>query len=108
MIFNNILLSAQQPGSASGGPSFIFMLLLMIVVFYFFMIRPQMKRQKEAKKFRDSLQVGSKIVTIGGVHGTIKQMMDTTVIIEVEGGRLRIEKAAISAESKVELGTQQN
>ena len=49
----------------------IIMLVLILVVFYFFMIRPQMKKQKELKKFREGLTVGDKVVTIGGIHGKI-------------------------------------
>lgn len=102
MLLNDILLMAPAKG---GSPlSQLLPFALIIVVFYFFMIRPQMKKQKEVKKFRESLQVGSKIVTIGGIHGKIKEMNETTAVIETEGGRLRIEKAAISSESKVELG----
>ena len=106
MLINTILLMAQPQGK-NANPLMTFLpWILIMVVFYFFMIRPQMKKQKELKKFRESLAVGSKIVTIGGIHGKIKEMNDTTVVIETEGGRLRIEKAAISSESKVELGQQ--
>jgi len=98
-------MAAPQDKNANPLMTFLPWILIM-VVFYFFMIRPQMKKQKELKKFRESLAVGSKIVTIGGIHGKIKEMNETTVVIETEGGRLRIEKAAISSESKVELGQQ--
>ncbi len=84
----------------------IIMWVAILGIFYMFMIRPQMKKQKEVKKFRESLEIGSKIVTIGGIHGKIKEMNETTAVIETEGGRLRIERAAISSESKVELGQQ--
>lgn len=63
----NILLQATT--AQSGGPSMWIMLLLMIVIFYFFMIRPQSKKAKEERKFRDSLQKGDKVVTAGGIHG---------------------------------------
>ncbi|MES2627492.1 MAG: preprotein translocase subunit YajC [Bacteroidota bacterium] len=103
MNFHSFLLMADPKGS----PIQQFLpFVLIAVVFYFFMIRPQMKKQKEVKKFRESLEVGSKIVTIGGIHGKIKEMNETTAVIETEGGRLRIEKSAISSESKVELGQQ--
>ena len=79
-------------------------LLLIIVVFYFFMIRPQMKKQKEAKKFLENIKKGDKIVTIGGIHGKIAEVNDTTYIIEVEGGnRLKISKAAVSMDNSVTL-----
>ncbi|MCW8941072.1 MAG: preprotein translocase subunit YajC [Flavobacteriales bacterium] len=76
---------------------------LIFLVFYFFMIRPQMKKQKDLKKFREALQKGAKIVTIGGIHGKIVEVKDETAIIEVEGGnRLKIEKAAIAKEFSAE------
>ena len=68
----------------------------MIGVFYFFMIRPQMKKQKELKKFRENLAQGDKVVTIGGVHGKILEVTDTTVLISSEGSKLRLDKSAIA------------
>lgn len=71
-------------------------LLLIVVVFYFFIIRPQMKKQKEIKKFRDSLKKGDKIITTGGIYGKILELNEFTAIIEVEGqSRLKIDKSAI-------------
>jgi preprotein translocase subunit YajC len=70
--------------------------ILVIVVFYFFMIRPQMKRQKELKKFRESLTVGDKVVTVGGIHGKILEIADTTVLLSCESStKMRIEKSAL-------------
>ncbi len=74
----------------------LIMILLMVGVFYFFMIRPQMKKQKELKKFRESLAQGDKVVTIGGIHGKILEVTDTTVLLSSEGTKLRFEKSAIS------------
>ncbi len=86
-----------------GGLQTILMFGLIFVVFYLFMIRPQMKKQKEQKKFRESLEKGTKIVTIGGVHGKIVGIQDNTAIIEVEGGnKLKIEKSAIAKEFSAE------
>ncbi len=81
----------------AGGANQLVMIVLMIVVFYFFMIRPQMKKQKELKKFREGLKPGDKIVTIGGIHGKILEISDSTVLIQSEGTKLRIEKAAVSS-----------
>ncbi len=72
------------------------MLVLILVVFYFFMIRPQMKKQKELKNFRENLAVGDKIVTIGGIHGKIIEIADATVLISCDSGKLRLDKTAIS------------
>lgn len=82
----------------------IVMLVLMLVVFYFFMIRPQMKKQKEQKNFRANLKQGDKIVTIGGIHGKILEVTDTTVLINSEGTKLRMEKSAISQTVAETLG----
>lgn len=67
-----------------------------IGIFYFFMIRPQAKKAKEAKKFRESLDKGTKIVTIGGIHGKVVEVLDTVVVIDTGSSKLRIEKSAIS------------
>ena len=91
-----ILLQANPEG---GGAQTLIMFGLIILVFYFFMIRPQAKKAKEAKKFRENLEKGQRIVTIGGIHGRIEEVKDTTVIITTEaGGKLRIEKSAVSQE----------
>jgi len=77
------------------GGNWIFILLI-VAVFYFLMIRPQSKRAKEERKFREALKKGDKIVTTAGIHGKIVEMEETTAIIETEGqGRLRIDKIAI-------------
>lgn len=68
----------------------------MFLVMWFFMIRPQMKRQKEAKQFRDNVQVGDKVVTIGGIHGRIKEIKETNVLLELESGKLRVERSALN------------
>jgi preprotein translocase subunit YajC len=78
------------------GMQSILMLGLMVLVFYFFMIRPQMKKQKELKKFREALKAGDKIVSIGGIHGKILEVSDSTVLIQSEGTKLRLEKSAVS------------
>ena len=92
--------------TAEGGQGMMTQIMMfgaIFLVFYLFMIRPQMKKQKEAKKFKESLVNGTKVVTIGGVHGKIMEVKDETVIIEVEGGnRLKLEKAAIAKEFAVE------
>jgi preprotein translocase subunit YajC len=71
----------------------LLMIVLIFVVFYFFMIRPQSKRQKEIKKFQDSLQNGKNVVTSGGIYGKIKEVKENTVIIEVaDGVRIKVNK----------------
>lgn len=93
-IFSFIFLMPQSPNQ-SPIPSFVF-LLLIIVVFYFFMIRPQMKRQKELKTYRDTLQKGDKIITTGGIYGKITDVKENTVTVEIADKVLvRIDKSAV-------------
>lgn len=82
-------------------------LILIAVVFYLFMIRPQMKRTKEAKQYRESIAQGDKVVTIGGIHGKVLEVTDTTLLISSDGTKLRIEKSAVSPNPMDNLGNQQ-
>ena len=94
---NFILLmqGAAKQGGQSGYSSLIFMLAI-VAVFYFFMIRPQIKKSKEQRKFIAELQKGDKVLTVGGIHGKIVEVQETTFTVEVESGaRMRIEKSAV-------------
>ncbi len=72
----------------------------MILIFYFFMIRPQQQKQKKQRKFSESLKKGDKVVTIGGMHGTIYALEDTTVLMEIDRGvKVRLDKASLSFEN---------
>ncbi len=73
-------------------------------IFYFFMIRPQMKRAKEQRKFQEGVSVGDKIVTAGGIHGEVIEVDETTVVIKLDQGRMRIAKAALNTDGKVTEG----
>lgn len=95
-MLNTILLQAQ----GGGGSSYtgIIMIVAMIAIFYFFMIRPQNKKQKEIKKAREAMGRGDRIVTAGGIYGTIKEVGDTTFIIEIaQGVTIKIEKTSVYA-----------
>jgi len=95
----SILLQATAP-AAGGASSYsgILMMVLIFVVFYFFMIRPQSKRQKEIKKQREAMQVGDKVVTSGGIYGKVKELKDTTVIVEIaENVRIKVDKNSVFA-----------
>ena len=84
--------------------SFWIMMGLLMVVFYFFMIRPQQKKAKEARKFRESIQKGMKVVTIGGVHGKVAEVNDKTVLLEVDANvKIRFEKSALALDSSQQL-----
>ena len=71
-------------------------LFLIIIVFYFFMIRPQMKRQKELRTYRSSLQKNDKIITTGGIYGKVTDIKDSTVTIEIADNiRIKVDKNAV-------------
>ena len=92
---NFILLDAAA-AQAGGGLSSILMIVALFAIFYFFMIRPQQKRQKEIRKFRESLGRGSKIVTAGGIYGTVKEVTDTYFVVEVTNGvSIRVDKGSV-------------
>ncbi|TLS39270.1 preprotein translocase subunit YajC [Pseudalkalibacillus caeni] len=71
-------------------------LLLMFAIFYFLLIRPQQKRQKKTREMQSNLQKGDKVVTIGGIHGTIDVIEEATVVIRsTDGSKLTFDRAAI-------------
>ncbi|MEY3397819.1 MAG: hypothetical protein RL220_413 [Bacteroidota bacterium] len=91
---NTIILQAQGQG---GNPwSTIIFMGAFFLIFYFFMIRPQMKRAKEARKFQENLSVGDKVMTNGGIHGEIVEIGERDVVMKIDQGRMRVEKVAIS------------
>ena len=95
----NVLLMAQPTEGQNPFTSFL-PLLLIIVVFYFFMIRPQMKRQKDLRKYRESLAKGDKVITTGGIYGKVDGLKDNYVIVEVDNNvKLKIDKSAILKDS---------
>lgn len=95
----NLLSILLQAPSGGMGPQLIF-LVLIIVVFYFFMIRPQTKKAKVEREFRESLQKGAKVVTIGGIHGRILEVNEKTLMVEIDTNvKVRVEKTAIAAEA---------
>src|SRR5690606_1236920 len=87
--------------AASGGGIMSFLpMILIIVVFYFFMIRPQMKKQKDHKKYIEELDVSAKVVTTAGIHGRIVEVSDTTFLIDVGSGvKMRFDKSAIALDA---------
>jgi len=72
------------------------MLILIIVVMWFFMIRPQRKQQKELQKFREGLQKGDKVVTIGGIYGTVVEVKEKTLLLEVDSNvKIKVDKNSV-------------
>src|SRR5574344_1017361 len=98
MNFLFFLLQAQPETAQKGvgNYSLLIMMLLIFVVMYFFMIRPQQKKQKEMVKFRDSLKKGDKIVTVGGIYGTVDEVKGNILLIEVDNNvKIRVDKASV-------------
>lgn len=95
---NLLTFTLQANGAAAGNGQWTMwlMLLLIFVIMWFFMIRPQRKQQKELEKFRSSLKKGDKIVTIGGIFGTVEDVKDKSVLIRVDDTtKLRMDKNSI-------------
>ncbi|MBE5032866.1 preprotein translocase subunit YajC [Gallalistipes aquisgranensis] len=91
-----ILLQAAGGSGAGGSMQFLIMMVLIFGVMYFFMIRPQQKRQKELMKFRNALEKGQKIITAGGIYGTVKEVKETYVLVEVDNNvAIRVDKSMV-------------
>ena len=100
MLISFILLDTPAPTGLGGGLGPFLPLILIIVVFYFFMIRPQMRKQKELKNYRDALQKGDKVVTTGGLYGKLTGISDNTVDMEIASGVvIKVDKFAILKDS---------
>lgn len=99
-IFN--VLGMQPQGGGGGGMfSTLIMFSLIIAIFYFMILRPQQKRQKDRASLMDSLKKGDRIVTIGGMHGSVVGVEDKTVLVQVaDNVKLKFEKSAISSISR--------
>ena len=98
---NSIIILDAAPG---GMGTFPIMMGLMLVVMYFFMIRPQQKKMKAQKKFIDEMKKGDLIVTTGGIHGKVVSLDEgSTLVIDSEGTRLKIEKSSISSDLSAPL-----
>lgn len=92
-MFNLLQVPAENP---QGGYSSIILIVLMFVVFYFFMIRPQMKKQKEMKKFRDAITNGDKVITAGGIYGKVKEVKENIIVLEIaDNVRISIDKGSV-------------
>ncbi len=96
--FTHLLLQdSPEAGANAGIMQFVFFAGI-IAIFYFFMIRPQQKRAKEEKVFREALEKGDKVMTIGGIYGTVVSLEDNSALIQVDQNtKLRIDKTALKA-----------
>lgn len=93
--------SGAGGASGGGGTQLITMLVtfgLIIVVFYFLVIRPQNKKQKDAKKMLQNITRGDRVVTIGGLHGSVESVKDDTVLLKVDDNvKLKFSKSAVAS-----------
>ena len=105
----SIFLAAQAGGGAGasgggGGFSFLIMMLAVFAIMWFFMIRPQQKKQKEIRNFQNQLQVGTKVVTGGGIYGTVKHLdiANNKVTVEISKGvDIVVDKSYVFADTNV-------
>lgn len=90
------------PTNGEANPVAMFLpLILIFIVFYFFIIRPQKKKEDERKKMIEAVKKGDRIVTIGGVHGTVTQVDEGSVLVQVDTNtKLRIDKNAVATVAK--------
>jgi len=92
MVYNLVALQ----DAANGGMMNLIMIVALIAIFYFFMIRPQQKKQKEIKKFREGLGVGDRVITAGGIHGKIRGVKENSFILEIaDNVRITIDKGSV-------------
>lgn len=104
----NTFVFLQSQPAAGGGMSFIIMMVAIFVIMWFFMIRPQQKRQKEIRKFQNSLQEGTNVVTGGGIYGVVKKIDLATNIVDIEiskGVIIRVDKNYVFADVASNMGT---
>lgn len=107
-MLNSILLQAAGGAADQGGGMMsILMIVALIAIFYFFMIRPQSKKQKEIKKFREAMQKGDKVTTAGGIHGKIKEIKDDVIVLQIDDNvKITVDKAMVypSASDALQTG----
>ena len=92
----NYLVFLQQQGGSSNY-TFLLMMVAIFAVMYFLMIRPQQKKQKELVNFRNNLNKGDKVMTVGGIYGVIVEVKEQYVLVEVDNNvKIRFDKSAIA------------
>lgn len=99
MLFNSLLLQAADSAAMGGGFGMLLPLILIIGIMYFFMIRPQNKKQKELQKMLDALQKGDKVITIGGIHGTVSSVKKDSNVVTIrvdENTKIEFNRSAIA------------
>ena len=103
-MFHLILQAAGQSAAGGAGSwSFLLMLALMFLVMWLFMIRPQRKQQKALEDMRNALKKGDKVITAGGIYGTVADIDDRTVLVKVDGEvKIRVDKSSINKDTTAE------
>ncbi len=104
VLFGGCLIPAATSTATDGGETsfwsqwgMIIFLVLMVAVFYFLMIRPQQKRAKEHRQMMEDLQKGNRVITAGGIYGTIESLSEDSVVIKTEGGTtLRVARSSVA------------
>lgn len=97
MVNSLLLQAAPAAAPAAGGFGMLMPLVLIVGIMYLFMIRPQQKKQKETQKMLDALKKGDKVVTIGGIHGTIASVKENTVLVKVDDNtKIEFNRTAIA------------
>ena len=91
------ILLQQAPGGMESILSSIVPFLLIIVIFYFLILRPQQKRQKERVTLLESLKKGDKVITAGGIYGTVEGIEDKTILVKVSDSvKLKMERSSVT------------
>lgn len=94
-MFTTIFLDAAAQGGGAGLMN-IGLIVLLVVIFYFFMIRPQQKRQKEIRKFREGVAEGDKVVLAGGIYGKVRRVKENTFSVEIaQGVVVNVDKGSV-------------
>ena len=102
MTLISLLQAAPAAGQAQGGSqwSFWIMIIALFAIMWFLMIRPQRKQQKELEKFRSELKKGDKVITAGGIYGTVAEIEERTILLKVDGDvKLRVDNGSIVRDS---------
>ncbi len=101
MVFTGIAYAmGGKADGASGGLASLIPILLMFVIFYFILIRPQQKQARKHQDFVRNLKAGDRVVTTGGLHGTVTGLTDTTITLEIaDKVRVKVTRSAVSGSS---------
>lgn len=103
---NAIVMAAQAATGAGSSLPMLFMMLAIFAIMWYFMIRPQQQRQKKIREFQNSLQPGAKVVTGGGIYGTVKHIDANTNIVDVEISRgvvVQVDKSYVFADASAQM-----